>query len=261
MAKNRDKFHYDPRAFDARTMEQKLGAKLESSEVACSVFLVCLVGLIFYPEANIFNNLIFIVVYLYYLWYRKRNIGLILKYPMQVKGMKHHKECAKADGMMYLGNSKAKDEIDDREVWLSNDDARTHILFLGTTGSGKTEGLKCISANALSWGSGFVYVDGKADTDLWASLYSLARRFGRDDDLLILNYMTGNSDDGGKSNSMNPFSSGSASYLTNLLVGLMDEAGGDNAMWKGRAISLMSAIMPALTWERDNEGLLLDVDD
>ena len=67
--------------------------------------------------------------------------------------------------------------------------------------------------NALAWGSGFAYTDGKADTDLWASLYALARRFGRDDDLLILNYMTGNSDDAALSNTMNPFSNGSASYL------------------------------------------------
>ena len=159
------------------------------------------------------------------------------------------------DGIMFVGNQQKTN----RELWLSNNDARTHILYLGTTGSGKTEGLKSLIANALTWGSGFVYVDGKADTDLWASIYAMARRFGREDDLMILNYMTGNRDAATLSNTMNPFSYGSASYLTNMMVGLMDEAGGDTAMWKGRAVSLMGALMPALTYKRDKDELLLDV--
>jgi intracellular multiplication protein IcmO len=81
------------------------------------------------------------------------------------------------------------------------------------------------------------------------------RRFGRDDDLLVLNYMTGNSDRRAPSNTMNPFSSGSASYLTNMLVSLMPEAEGDNAMWKERAVSLIGSLMPALTWKRDNQDI------
>jgi len=161
----------------------------------------------------------------------------------------------KGDGILFLGNQQKTN----RELWVSNNDARTHILYLGTTGSGKTEGLKSLVANALTWGSGFVYVDGKADTDLWASIYALARRFGRDDDLMVLNYMTGNRDSATVSNTMNPFSYGSASYLTNMMVGLMDEAGGDTAMWKGRAVSLMGALMPALTYRRDKEDIMLDV--
>lgn len=159
------------------------------------------------------------------------------------------------EGILYLGNVSDTGE----EVWFTNSDARTHVLYLGTTGSGKTEGLKSIATNALSWGSGFVYIDGKADTDLWSSLSSLVRRFGRDDDLLVLNYMTGNTDTRAPSNTMNPFSSGSASYLTNMLVSLMPEAEGDNAMWKERAVSLISSVMPALTWKRDNQDMPLSV--
>jgi intracellular multiplication protein IcmO len=163
----------------------------------------------------------------------------------------------KSEGILFLGNER--DPPSKKEVWLTNSDARTHMLYLGTTGSGKTEGLKSIVANSLIWGSGFVYVDGKADTDLWANLYSLARRFGRDDDLLVLNYMTGNSDDAATSNTMNPFANGSSSFLSNMLVSLMPDAGGDNAMWKERAVALMFALMPALTFQRDKKGLLLDI--
>lgn len=134
-----------------------------------------------------------------------------------------------------------------------------YILYLGTTGSGKTEGLKSMASNALSWASGFVYIDGKADTDLWSSLSSLVRRFGRDDDLLVLNYMTGNSDRRAPSNTMNPFSSGSASYLTNMLVSLMPDAEGDNAMWKERAVSLIGSLMPVMTWKRDYQEIPMSV--
>ncbi|MER2622544.1 MAG: TraM recognition domain-containing protein, partial [Accumulibacter sp.] len=146
-----------------------------------------------------------------------------------------------------------------QEIWFTNNDIRTHLLYVGTTGSGKTEGLKALVTNALSWGSGYVYVDGKADTDLWASLYAVARRFGRDDDVLIINYMTGNSDDGALSNTMNPFSTGSSSYLANMITNFMPEAGGDNAMWKERAVALMFALLPALTYKRDHQGLLMDI--
>ncbi len=196
----------------------------------------------------------------YVWWFRGHKIALPLKLPkfadrLDPNNAKPGGGAGQADGILFVGNDKFSDE----EMWLTNSDARTHILYLGTTGAGKTEGLKSLVTNSLTWGSGFIYIDGKADTDLWAAMFSLARRFGRDDDLLVLNYMTGNSDGGAPSNSLNPFSSGSASYLTNLMVSLMDEAGGDNAMWKGRAISLMSSLMPALTWQRDNRGLLLDV--
>lgn len=128
-----------------------------------------------------------------------------------------------------------------------------------------TETLISLAFNTLVQGSGFIYVDGKGDNSLWAKIFSIARSVGREDDVLVLNYMTGGRDVFGPqksklSNTLNPFISGSAGGLTELLVGLMDEAGGDNAMWKGRAISLVSGIMMALVWLRDNEGLLLDVD-
>ena len=78
-------------------------------------------------------------------------------------------------------------------------------------------------------------------------MFALARRFGREDDLLVLNFMTGNQDlgaAGGKimSNTLNPFSSGS-STLTQMVVSLMD-IGGDGAMWKGRAQYVLVLCVP-----------------
>ncbi|MDP9196856.1 MAG: type IV secretion protein IcmO, partial [Pseudomonadota bacterium] len=211
------------------------------------------------PGPDMFADLIALVIVLYFLWYRKREFKLPLKMPAYA-GIPDPNNAAppgdkKAEGILYLGIDKDSGE----ELWVTNSDARTHILYLGTTGAGKTEGLKGLVSNGLTWGSGFVYIDGKADTDLFAAMYSLARRFGRDDDLLVLNYMTGNSDVGAATNTLNPFTLGSASYLTNMLVSLMPQSGGDNAMWKERAVGFISSIMPALTWKRDNQSTPLDI--
>lgn len=128
-----------------------------------------------------------------------------------------------------------------------------------------TETLISLAYNTLVTGSGFIYVDGKGDNSLWAKIFSVVRFLGREDDLLVINFMTGGKDMSGPqshkgSNTLNPFIVGSAAGLTELLVGLMDEAGGDNAMWKGRAISLISALMLALVHLRDHDGLLMGVE-
>src|SRR3546814_19392497 len=72
--------------------------------------------------------------------------------------------------------------------------------------------------------------------------------------------MTGNVKGGGQSNTTNPFTKGTADALKEMMTSLMDSAGGDNAMWKGRAISLNTALMMAMTEKRDAGEILLDVD-
>lgn len=84
---------------------------------------------------------------------------------------------------------------------------------------------------------------------------------GREDDLLVINYMTGNVDTTKKrsdklSNSYNPLMVGNAESNIQLLVGLMDASDGKGDMWKGRAISFISSYMPALVELRD-AGLLM----
>lgn len=212
------------------------------------------------PAISMFADLIFLFGFWYFFWLYRLNDPLPFKLPKTAKCTDNNNPLpgggfGKADGILYLGNQHETDQ----EIWFANTDARTHILYLGTTGAGKTEGLKSISSNALCWGSGYIYVDGKADTDLWSSISALARRFGRDDDLLIMNYMTGNSEGHVASNTLNPFSSGSPSYLTNMLVSLMPDAEGDNAMWKERAVALVSALMPCLVYKRDKQNIPLSV--
>jgi intracellular multiplication protein IcmO len=212
------------------------------------------------PTVALMADLVFFVLFVYFLWLLKQKLTLPFKLPKSA-GIKDNNykrpdgSFGMADGILYLGNDKKTGE----EVWFTNNDARTHCLYLGTTGSGKTFGLKSFSCNALCWASGYIYIDGKADTDLWSTLSAQARRFGRDDDVLIMNYMTGGVGGQVPSNTLNPFSAGSASYLTNMLVSLMPDSEGDNAMWKDRAVALVSAIMPCLVWKREKQNLPLNI--
>jgi len=244
---------------DVRPLAVRIAGGMEKPTYSFTIFFMLAAVMWTSPNALAFGDFIMLLAGLYFWWLLRRDRSLPFKLPQGAKYPDMNNGRAgkpgKADGILYLGNVEKTDE----EVWFTNSDARTHVLYLGTTGAGKTEGLKSMVTNAMAWGSGFVYVDGKADTDLWSSLSSLVRRFGRDDDLLVLNYMTGNSDARAPSNTMNPFSSGSASYLTNMLVQLMPEAEGDNAMWKERAVSLCSAMMPVLTWKRDNQDMQMSV--
>ena len=227
--------------------------------LALTMFLSTIVPIAPHFQALWDVNLVLGLLYLR--WLKRQEFKLPFKMPKHAAPMPDPRnnspgEAKKSNGILFLGNDRKKKD----EVWLTDSDARTHILFLGTTGSGKTEGLKALATNSLCWASGFVFVDGKADTSTWGAFYALARRFGREDDVLVINYMTGNSDAGSTSNSMNPFASGSASYLVQMLVSLLAEGGGENAMWKERAISLVGALMPALTFRRDNRNQLLDID-
>jgi intracellular multiplication protein IcmO len=93
----------------------------------------------------------------------------------------------------------------------------------------------------------------------------MARTMGREDDILLVNFMTGARDVFGPqekrlSNTLNPFAIGSSSMLTQLVVSMMDSASqsSDGDMWKGRAISFVEALMKMLVYMRDAGHILLD---
>lgn len=166
-----------------------------------------------------------------------------------------------ARGITFLGNDRKSNE----ELWFANEDMRTHMLIFGSTGSGKTEALVSIAYNALVQASGFIYVDGKGDNSLFAKIFSLVRSMGREDDLLLINFMTGARDIIGPqerrlSNTLNPFCQGSSSMLANLVTSLMGSSGqsSDGDMWKGRAVSFVEALMKLLVYMRDDGAILLD---
>lgn len=165
-------------------------------------------------------------------------------------------------GIAFVANRQE----DNAEFWEADGDVKRHWFVLGSTGAGKTEALVSMCVNAMIWVSGFLYTDGKGDVSLFGKIFSLCRMFGREDDLLVLNFMTGNADTGRKrsdklSNTYNPFVDGNASSKTQLLINLMDSSGDGKGsdVWKGRAISFISSVMPALVDKRDYGGMLLHV--
>ncbi|MCA8050651.1 type IV secretory system conjugative DNA transfer family protein [Burkholderia arboris] len=163
------------------------------------------------------------------------------------------------NGITYLGK-----EISSKlEIWSSDSDLRTHMLVLGTTGSGKTELLLGLVFNALVQNSGFIYTDGKGDVALWNNVFRLARYLGRECDLLLINFLTSGRDFLDKqvdrtTNTMNPFALGSSGMLIELIISLMDDSGGGGDMWKGRAIAFVAGLTRVLCFLRDRGYILLD---
>lgn len=120
-------------------------------------------------------------------------------------------------------------------------------------------------ANALAMSSGIIYSDAKASPDLAYKVASMARKMGRDDDLFILNYITGAGDRKDTrhrmSNTSNPFEEGPADSKVQVMSGLMPKSEGDNAIFGERAIALLTAVMYPLVDLRDAKYLNLGVNE
>lgn len=119
-----------------------------------------------------------------------------------------------------------------------------------------TEFLLGLVANALVQGTGFIYVDGKGDPKLQKEVFRLSRQMAREDDLLIINFITSGRDFVTKqvdkvTNNMNMMGNTSSGMLIELIVSLMDDGGGGGDMWKGRAISFVAALTRPLIYMRD----------
>lgn len=249
---------------DTRTFGQRVGDFFKNS-TAVSVLLVMLATSVFFMPA--IADLALVSSLFIFLIAVTRKTSLPFRLPMSANRTDHNDPAPgsnkprKSRGIYYFGNERNTN----LELWFSNEDMRTHVLIFGSTGSGKTEALISLAYNSLMQSSGFIYVDGKGDNALFAKIFSMVRSMGREDDLLLINFMTGARDIIGPqkmrlSNTMNPFSMGSSSMLSQLVVSLMDSgsASSDSDMWKGRAIAFVEAIMKVLVAMRDAGYILLD---
>lgn len=191
------------------------------------------------------------------------------------KGVEKSTHYLPAAGSIYLGWIREGLRRDvGREVWLNSSDARQHMFNATTTGGGKTEQLKALVYSFLCLGQGAVLTDGKAVPELPATMWSIVRRLGRDDDFLCLNFIQGGVDryqrlvarsDGSlgffrpPSNNTNPFAEGDVSFLSQLISSLLGVATGDSAKWQQKAIALMSNILNVLAYKRARDGLPISV--
>jgi intracellular multiplication protein IcmO len=165
-------------------------------------------------------------------------------------------EPRRAQGLDHLGAEVGTR----RQVWHGKDDVAQHTAIPGTTGAGKTEALIALAVvNALVQGTGCVFVDGKADRKLYAKVFALARRYGREDDVFVWNFLTL---DGRDSMTCNPFGPASADMIREILVGQLTEPGqqGNGGVFFSRAVGFLGAIAPVLTWMRDEHGIPLDLE-
>lgn len=251
---------------DTRTMGQKIvDFFTNSTSVSVLIFSLCL-GCFIVPELAD----LLLVIGCGMFWFSKaQRYSLPFRLPKRAGRLDYNSpspgsnQPTKSAGIYFFGNDRKTNE----ELWFTNEDMRTHVLMFGSTGSGKTESLVSMAFNALLQSSGFIYVDGKGDNSLFAKIFSMVRHMGREDDLLLINFMTGARDIIGPqekrlSNTLNPFARGSSSMLSQLVVSLMDSssAGGksDADMWKGRAIAFVEALMKVLVAMRDSGHILLD---
>lgn len=249
---------------DTRTVGQRVNDFFSQPKNVIIFFSAFFVVVIYVPEISVFALLICMGMF-WYAMTRKHSLPFRLPQVSKTQDFNDLKPGIKlpymARGIAYFGNEKKSN----KELWFANEDMRTHVLIFGSTGSGKTEALVSIAFNALVQGSGFIYVDGKGDNSLYAKIFSMVRSMGREDDLLLINFMTGARDIVGPqekrlSNTLNPFCQGSSSMLTQLVVSLMGESAGssDGDMWKGRAIAFVEALMRLLVYMRDDGAILLD---
>ncbi|MGK3137951.1 F-type conjugative transfer protein TrbC [Pantoea trifolii] len=172
---------------------------------------------------------------------------------------------SRAAGILYAGYLRGRDA--GRELWLSMDDLTRHVLMFGTTGAGKTETLLGWVFNALCWGKGIIFSDHKAQNDVALAMMSMARRFGREDDLRMMNFITGGrsraqellEDVKGRpqTNTTNVFGIAQETYTINLMDSMLPKTGGSGGDWQEKARSMNQALVTALVYKCRREGTVM----
>lgn len=164
------------------------------------------------------------------------------------------------DGILLLGTDMDNEAA---QIWTSMDLMVRHMLLIGTTGSGKTQAILGMIAQLMAQGSGGIFCDGKADVTTWFMLYTLARHYGLERQLLVINYLTSGKLGTKRSNTTNIFEIASADSLSEMTSSMMGGGGGggNDDMWRGRAEALFGVIIRAATEDRDQRGETIVPDD
>lgn len=171
-------------------------------------------------------------------------------------------------GTFFIGEVLQPDapQKDKAVVCFSKAKLVTHFFLFGSTGAGKTESIMSMGLNMLLIGSGFQMTDAKAqDKTLFAGM-TLLRRFGREDDLYVINFIMGNRDNAGfrcpynrDTHTFNPAVYGAGSSLAELFISLMPESGGDNAVFQQRAEAFIKAAFRVLVFLRNRGDITASI--
>lgn len=127
-----------------------------------------------------------------------------------------------------------------------------------------TETLVSLAFNAIALGSGMFYVDPKAAPKLAFQIYVMSRILGREHDFLVINYSVKSKspyryNPKRITNTVNPFSAGSAEALSELLTALIPASEGDNAVFSNGAQTMIKALMYGLVEKRNKKEIPLSI--
>lgn len=174
-------------------------------------------------------------------------------------------------GNLFFGSVRAEEYETKLPIVSSFLNGIKHIIISGTTKSGKTETLYAIFYNALLTQNGLHFVDGKGALDAFIRTFEMARRFGREDDMLLTNFKVDKTTSSYDKKSVRPLSNSYDIFRTqspatlnetlrSFLAGASDGgSGGDNSMWVDRASSLISGLTRPLMYlaEKGHENLTI----
>ncbi|HAY7229074.1 TPA: type IV secretory system conjugative DNA transfer family protein [Shigella sonnei] len=265
----------------SRQVQGRLAERIMLAPFSVQLFLACsLIFGVVWPATLLLSlpfNIILLVAF------SDQRFRLPLRIPMDVGGFDISTEreeswnipflklnlpkiiVGKAKGVLCLGIGRGRDR--GKELWLESSDALRHMQIMATTGGGKTETLYSLYLNTLCWARGCCISDGKAQIDLAVATWSMARRFGQEDDWHVLNFITGNDDRFKKlmigdksrpqSNSTNPFAYGSPTFIIQLMESLLPAGNGSDEGWKDKARAMMNALIYALCYKRARDNIML----
>lgn len=262
----KQKVNIQSRRDDVRTFWQRLDDRCATPAGTVRVFLLLAVAALLLSWAPFLPEVIFamaIMVYVRCYSLKSRKWEGPFRLPARLNKVMGRKIIDSSTKKAAAGNIFAgMDEETKQQVWVSSEDINTHTLMIGTTRSGKTENIMGQACGLLALGSGVLVVDGKASVNTYDSLYKISRMLGREEDLMVIDYLTGGRDIQGpqkhkRSHGYNPLGFGGSSQMSETMVSLMDTGDGAD-MWAGRAIAFMEAIMAPLAFLSDRGHILLN---
>lgn len=252
------------RYVDTRNPLTKLLDGVRARETLLLIYIALAVIIIIYPVTTLLVVIIGFILHVNSIAGKKKMLVLPLKLPVWLNKTDYHEpkvanrfKFEKASGTIHLGN-----ELETQlELWIVPKDLLTHLLFISTTGGGKTEFLWSLAAtSSFMTGGALIYVDAKAAPDGLEKLFYLGRKTGREDSIRIMNYRTGNKEVKHShwkkvSNTCGMFAVGTASVVQQFLEDMMPPGEGENQVFRDKAVGGMKAFLPCVVELRDQKLL------
>jgi hypothetical protein len=137
---------------------------------------------------------------------------------------------------------------------ITAEDQKRHVFVCGATGAGKTSLLLAQIANVAAGKGGCLFVDGKGDKEALNGVYAILAKCGRQDDLYVVDLASPRGS-GAQTHTFNPVGRARASTMSDLVISMMEETGGEGLMWKARAVGLIQVVCKVVAYLR-SEGVL-----